>query len=192
VSGYGPLAAGTSLLPITAIMLAGSARAGALAGRIGPRLPMTVGPLISAGGLLLMLRIGADANWTTDVLPAVLVLGAGLALTVAPLTATVLAAAPDRFAGTASGVNNAVARAAGLLAVAIIPGVAGIGGTGYTEPARFAAGFRAALIVSAALLVAAALVSSVFVRHPGKPAAARLKVEECPHCGVAAPQVHPP
>ena len=87
-------------------------------GRIGPRLPLTVGPLVSAAGLLLMLRLDAAASWLTDVLPAVLVFGAGLALTVAPLTATVLDAAPDRYAGAASGVNNAVARAAGLLAVA--------------------------------------------------------------------------
>jgi EmrB/QacA subfamily drug resistance transporter len=191
VSGFSPLAAGTSLLPLTAIMLLFSARAGALAGRIGPRLPMTVGPLVSACGLLLMLRIGADATWVTDVLPAVLVFGSGLTLTVSPLTATVLDAAPDRFAGSASGVNNAVARAAGLLSVAVIPGIAGIGGADYTQPATFAAGFHLAMVTSAGLLVAAALVSFVFVRRPVQVHENRIKVEECPHCGVTAPQVHP-
>ena len=192
VSGFSPLAAGTSLLPVTAIMLLFSARAGALAGRIGPRLPMTIGPLVSACGLLLMLRIGADATWIGDVLPAVLVFGAGLTFTVSPLTATVLDAAPDRFAGSASGVNNAVARAAGLLSVAVIPGFAGIGGADYTEPGAFSAGFRIAMIISAGLLVLASAVSLGFVRRPGATRRRdRVKIEECPHCGVCGPQVHP-
>jgi hypothetical protein len=107
VAGFTPLAAGAALLPVTAVMLVFSARAGALTGRIGPRLPMTVGPLVSAAGLLLLLRIGATASWVTDVLPAMLVFGAGLALTVAPLTATVLDSAPDRYAGAASGWRSA-------------------------------------------------------------------------------------
>lgn len=192
VSGFSPLAAGTSLLPVTAVMLLFSARAGTLAGRIGPRLPMTVGPLVSAGGLLLMLRIGPDATWVADVLPAVLLFGAGLTLTVAPLTATVLDAAPDRFAGSASGVNNAVARAAGLLSVAVVPGIAGIGGADYTEPALFASGFREAMTISAGLLVAAAAVAATFVRRPGEARTERIRVEECTHCAVSAPPIHPP
>jgi EmrB/QacA subfamily drug resistance transporter len=200
VAGFSPLAAGTTLLPVTLIMLAFSARAGALAGRIGPRLPLTIGPLISAAGLLLMLRIGADATWLTDVLPAVLVFGAGLALTVAPLTATVLDSAPDRYAGSASGVNNAVARAAGLLAVAVIPGAAGIRGDDYTDPAAFEAGFRTAMVIGAALLVAASLLAFAVVRRPLRAAEAdhagaggpqRVRIEEYPHCGVVAPQVCP-
>ncbi len=190
VAGFGPLAAGTSLLPVTLIMLLFSARAGALAGRIGPRLPMTVGPLVSACGLLLALRIGVGATWLADVLPAVLVFGAGLALTVAPLTATVLDAAPDRFAGSASGVNNAVARAAGLLAVAVVPGIAGIAGRDYTDPVAFEAGFRTAMMIAAGLLVAAAAVSFALVR-PAPPAAERLRIEDCAHCGVTSPQAHP-
>ncbi|MBW0115574.1 MFS transporter [Pseudonocardia abyssalis] len=193
VAGFTPLAAGTSLLPVTAIMLMFSARAGALAGRIGPRIPLTVGPLVSACGLLLMLRIGADATWVLHVLPAVLVFGAGLALTVAPLTATVLDAAPDRYAGSASGVNNAVARAAGLLAVAVIPGLAGIGGTDYTDPVAFGSGFRTALTIGAGLLVAASVLAFALVRRPGAPAepTRRVRIEECAHCGVTGPQVHP-
>ena len=134
------MAAGTALLPLTVIMFLFSARVGALAGRIGPRLPMTIGPLVSACGLLLLLRIGPDASWLADVLPAMIVFGAGMTLTVSPLTATVLDAAPDRFAGSASGVNNAVARAAGLLAVAIIPGSRASTGDAYTDPAALNAG----------------------------------------------------
>ena len=120
--GFGPVLAGAALLPITVIMLALSSRAGELAERIGPRLPMTVGPALSAVGTLLLLRIDEDASYVSDVLPGVALFGLGLAATVAPLTTTVLAAAPDRHAGLASGVNNAVARTAGLLSVAALPG----------------------------------------------------------------------
>lgn len=192
VAGYTPLAAGTVLLPLTVIMLLFSARVGALAARTGPRLPMTVGQLIAAGGLLLLLRVGPGASWLTDVLPAMVLFGAGMALTVAPLTATVLDAAPDRFAGAASGVNNAVARAAGLLAVAVIPGVAGITGEAYTDPVALDAGFHTAVAIAAGLLVVAAVVSFALVRPSRQvPAAARLRVEECFRCEVAAPAVHP-
>lgn len=192
VAGFSPLAAGAALLPVTLIMLAFSARAGALAGRIGPRLPMTIGPLVSAGGLLLLLRVGPEASWLIDVLPAMLVFGIGLALTVAPLTATVLDAAPDRFAGAASGVNNAVARAAGLLSVAVIPGLAGIGGADYSNPTTFGAGFRMAMMIGAGLLVAAAVVAFAFVRRPRVAAESeRVKIENCLHCGVNGPQIHP-
>ena len=111
VSGFSPIAAGVSILPITVIMLLLSSRSGQLAYRIGPRLQMSLGPLVCAGGLVLMLRIGPAASYLTDVLPGVAVFGVGLAIMVAPLTATALAAAPAEHAGLASGVNNAVARA---------------------------------------------------------------------------------
>src|SRR5258707_3170034 len=122
VAGFSPPAAGTRLLPTTILMLLLSARAGGLAQRIGPRWPMTVGTGTCAVGLLLLTRIGAHASYFADVLPAVSVFGLGLSLTVAPLTATVLASADVRHAGVASGVNNAVARAAGLLAGTRPPG----------------------------------------------------------------------
>jgi EmrB/QacA subfamily drug resistance transporter len=192
VAGFSPVAAGTALLPLTVIMFLFSARVGALAGRIGPRLPMTVGPLVSACGLLLLLRVGPDATWIGDVLPAMIVFGAGMTLTVSPLTATVLDAAPDRFAGSASGVNNAVARAAGLLAVAVIPGIAGITGDAYADPAALDAGFRMAVLISAGLVVAAAVVSFVFIRRARTaPTADRVRVEECLRCEVTAPMPHP-
>ena len=137
VARFTPLTAGTALLPVTLCMLALSSRAGALSQRIGPRLPMTLGPLICAGGVLLLRRIGPGASYLVDVLPGALVFGLGLSLTVAPLTATALAAAATRYSGLASGVNNAVARAAGLLAVAVLPVVAGLSGDVYQKPTAF-------------------------------------------------------
>ncbi len=166
VAGYSPLVAGTALLPVTALLLALSGLAGALSERIGPRLPMSAGPLISAAGVLLMLRIGAHPSYAVDVLPAAFVFGLGLAITVAPLTAAVLAAAPGRFAGIASGVNNAVARAASLLSVAVLPLVAGLRGEEYRQPAAFAAGFRVAVLVCAGLLAAGGLLAALTIRKP--------------------------
>lgn len=195
VAGFSPLVAGTAMLPVTVLMLLLSSRAGALAERIGPRLPMTVGPLLAALGFLLTLRIGTDASYLTDVLPAVVVLGLGLSLTVAPLTATVLNSADPRYAGTASGVNNAIARSGGLLAVAVIPVAAGLGGADYTDPLSFDPGFRTAMLISAALLALGALMAVTLLREPrpvripGLPE--RLPVERCSHCGVTGPQLHP-
>jgi EmrB/QacA subfamily drug resistance transporter len=164
VAGYSPLAAGTALLPLTLFMFALSSRSGALAARIGPRLQMTAGPLIAAVGLLLMLRIGPHAPYLTDVLPGVLVFGLGLTTMVAPLTATVLSAAPGEHAGAASGVNNAVARTAGLLAVALLPPIAGLSGDVYRDPERFAAGFHTATLIGVGMLVIGGLLSAVGIR----------------------------
>ena len=157
--GYSPIESGLALMPVTVLMLVLSARAGALASRIGPRLPMTVGPLVVAAGLALMARIQPDTTYVATVLPAAVVFGLGLALTVAPLTATVLAAADERHAGVASGVNNAVARVAQLLAVAGLPVLAGITGDDFTDPVAFASGFRTAAFVTAGLAAVAAAVS---------------------------------
>jgi MFS family permease len=124
--GYSALEAGASLLPLTACMLLLSARAGALAQRIGPRWPMTIGPLIVALGMVLLGRVDPGSTYWSTVFPASVVLGLGLSLTVAPLTATVLGAVEDAHAGIASAINNAVARIAGLLAVAVLPAAAGL------------------------------------------------------------------
>ena len=123
VAGYDALEAGFALMPATLVMFALSKRIGRLADRVGPRLFMGFGPLTAALGLGLMLRIDADLDYFTDLLPALLIFSLGLALTVAPLTATVLADAEESNAGIASGVNNAIARVAGLLAVAAIGAV---------------------------------------------------------------------
>jgi MFS family permease len=119
-AGYSALEAGLSLLPLTILTFLLSRRFGALADRIGPRPLMGFGPIVAGAGLLLMLRIDTDATYVTQVLPGVLVFGLGLSMTVAPLTATVLAGAPAHHSGIASGVNNAVARVAGLLSVAVV------------------------------------------------------------------------
>jgi EmrB/QacA subfamily drug resistance transporter len=123
VAGYDALQAGLAVLPSTLVMFALSKRAGRLADRFGPRLFMGFGPLVAAFGLVLMLRIDAHLDYVTDLLPALLVFSLGLAATVAPLTATVLADADESNAGIASGVNNAIARVAGLLAVAALGAV---------------------------------------------------------------------
>ncbi|MEP6630895.1 MAG: MFS transporter [Lapillicoccus sp.] len=165
VLGYGPLLAGLATLPMTVLMLFLAARGGELGARIGPRLPMTIGPLVCAGGVALLAPLRADSSYVTGVLPGVVVFGLGLCLLVAPLTATVLAAAPDRYAGAASGVNNAVARAGTLLAVAALPALVGLGGEAYRDPAVFSGAFRTAMWLSAALLVAGGAVSWLLIRN---------------------------
>ena len=189
VSGFSPLAAGTSLLPMTLIMLALSARSGALAARIGPRLQMTAGPLIAACGLLLMLRIGPDASYLADVLPAVAVFGLGMTALVAPLTATVLAAAPARHAGAASGVNNAVARSAGLLAVALLPPIAGLTGDVYRDPTAFETGFHMAVWIGAGLLAAGGLLSAVGISNRPEDGAERQETEQIYSCPFDGPHL---
>lgn len=164
VVGYSPLVAGTSLLPVTMLMLLLSARAGAFAERFGPRVPMTVGPLVMATGLVLAARIGPTSDYLVDVLPSVTVFGLGLAIMVAPLTATVLAAAGEGRSGVASGINNAVSRTAGLLAVAAIPAIVGLRGDVLADPVAFTAGFRGAMHVSAGLVAAGGLVALVSIR----------------------------
>jgi EmrB/QacA subfamily drug resistance transporter len=165
VAGFSPLASGTALLPTTILMLLLSARAGGLAQRIGPRWPMTVGTATCAVALLLLTRIGPHASYLTDVLPAVIVFGLGLSLTVAPLTATVLASADVRHAGVASGVNNAVARAAGLLAVAGLPAVVGLTSADYHSATAFGSSFRTAMVVCAALLACGAALSALTINN---------------------------
>jgi EmrB/QacA subfamily drug resistance transporter len=149
--GYSPVAAGAASLPVTALMLSLSARSGALAQRVGPRIPLTIGPLVIALGLLLMLRIHPGDSYVSTVLPSVIVFGLGLTLVVAPVTATVLAAADARHSGIASGINNAVSRVAGLLAVAVLPLIAGLTGKDFYDPAAMEHGFRIAMVAAAGL-----------------------------------------
>ena len=142
VTGWSPLAAGLSTVPLTLMMLVLSSRSGALAARIGPRIPLSVGPVLCGLGALVLRGVDADTDYLTGVLPGMLVFSGGLVLLVAPLTSSVLAAAPDRYAGIASGVNNAVARTGSLLAVSALPAVVGIGGADYERAAVFAAGYE--------------------------------------------------
>ncbi|WP_309096338.1 MFS transporter [Streptomyces sp.] len=184
VVGYSALAAGTALLPTTVLMLLLSARSGELADRVGPRLPLTVGPLLCAAGMLLMLRVGPGASYPGDVLPALVVLGLGMVTLVAPLTATVLGSVDVVRAGLASGINNAAARAAGLVAVAALPLLVGMGEEAYREPAAFDAAFGRAMVWCAGALVVGAVVAAAVVRRPPP----GCKRPEClRHGGVTAP-----
>ncbi|MGW2836815.1 MFS transporter [Streptomyces sp. NPDC001493] len=216
VAGYTALGAGTALLPTTVLMLFFSAASGELGHRIGPRIPLTVGPLLAAAGMLLMLRVGPGSasvtGYLSEVLPAVVVLGLGLVTLVAPLTATVLAAVDTGQAGLASGINNAAARAAGLIAVAALPLLAGMGPEAYREAGEFASTFRRAMPMCAGLLVAGAVLAFCTVRTPGRapapspspdadrdrtegggahPAGAPCRPECTVHCGVVAPPLEP-
>ena len=194
--GYSAIAAGSAALPVTALLLVFSSRAGALATRIGPRLPLTIGPIGIAAGMLLMLRIDPGDSYLSTVFPAVTVYGAGLALVVAPVTATVLAAADNRHAGVASGINNAVARVAGLIAVAVLPLIAGLSGDAFYDAAAMADGFKMAMVVTAALSLAGGLVAFAMIDSEV------LELEddvdhECgraatdPNCGVAGTPLRP-
>ena len=191
VSGFSPLAAGISMLPFTILMLLLSARAGQLASRIGPKLPLTLGLAVAACGMLLMTRIGTRASYLTDVLPAVTVFGLGMTAVVAPLTATVLASADVRHAGVASGVNNAVARAGSLLLVAAIPPLTGLTGDAQAHPARFETGFHESVLIGAALLAAGAVLSLLTVRDRMVPAPAARQPSAKVNCAIAAPPLEP-
>ncbi len=189
-SGYSALQAGLAVLPITLTLLALSARSAALARRIGPRLQLTAGPLLAACGILLLRRVGPVGSYATTVLPAVLVLGLGLAAFVAPLTSTVLAAVPVTRAGIASGVNNAAARAAGLLAVAALPLAVALSGDQYSSAPAVHRAFQEAMVICAALMAAGGLLAWFTVREPapGVPCARpRCRVS----CAVQAPPLEP-
>ncbi|HEX4731860.1 MAG TPA: DHA2 family efflux MFS transporter permease subunit [Solirubrobacterales bacterium] len=195
--GYTPIEAGSASLPVTGLMLLGSARSGEMAQRIGPRIPLTLGPLIIAAGLLLMLRINPGDSYVSTVLPAVFVFGLGLTLVVAPVTATVLAAVDSSHAGIASGVNNAVARVAGLLAVAVIPVAAGLTGDKFYESSAMTHGFHVGMAISAGLALLGAVVAwttiSSGVLHaeaePDGDTPDRLADDFS--CGIGAPPLRP-
>jgi EmrB/QacA subfamily drug resistance transporter len=152
-SGWSALQAGVALLPTTILMLLLSARSGSLTQRIGPRLQLTVGPLLAGVGLLLLARIGAHASWVTDVLPGSVVFGLGLVTFVAPLTATVMATSDPAHVSVASGVNNAIARAAALAALALIPVLSGL--SVAATAAQVTHAYRLALVIAACLTAAA-------------------------------------
>jgi len=193
VCGYSPLAAGTALLPVTFIMLFLSARSAALAARIGPRLQMTTGPLVIGAGMALFARIDSSGDYLTQVLPAVLVFGFGLAINVAPLTSTALSSAPAEHSGIASAVNNDVARAASLIAVAVLPVAAGITGDVYLHPDELLSGFHTAVLISAVVAASGGLIAALTIRNPARaeepvPAVQAAQDElNCLHCGLDAP-----
>jgi MFS family permease len=163
-TGYSPLEAGVALLPITVAMLLLSPSSGALAARIGPRWQLSIGPLLCAIGVLMLRGVDEESGYLTGVLPGVTVFALGLTSLVAPLTSSVLATAPDRFAGVASGINNAVARSGSLLAVAALPTIVGITGEDYQRPGVFSSGYSEAMLIGAALLAVGGVLSFVGLR----------------------------
>lgn len=185
--GYSPVAAGAATMPITGLMLALSARSGALAQRIGPRIPLAAGPVVIAAAMLALAQVGPGDRYLTAVLPAVVVFGLGLTLVVAPVTATVLAAADSRHAGVASGVNNAVSRVGGLLAVAVLPALAGITGDRFYDPAAMADGFGRAMVACAALAGAGGLLAWATIRRLPAPAPPGTAPTTPFSCDVAGP-----
>jgi EmrB/QacA subfamily drug resistance transporter len=188
VAGYTALQAGISLLPVTVITLALSSRSGELSARIGPRLQMSAGPVLIGTGLGLFALTGTSGDYLTQVLPGVAVFGLGLAATVAPLTSTVLAAVPARHADMASAVNNDVARAAALIAVALLPAAGGITGDAYRHAALLSAGFHRASLISAVLCLAAGVLAAVTIRNPARAVRAKaVAPSHLAHCALDAP-----
>jgi MFS family permease len=198
VAGYTALEAGLATTPISVILFALSPRWGRLASGTGPRLPMTLGPIVGGVGLLLMLRMGASADYLTDVLPAILVFGLGLSATVAPLTATVLDSVEERHVGIASGINNGVSRVAGLLAIAVlgavisarfaaIAGPAASGGPLTAQaPDASTAAFHLGLIITGALMILGGIASGLGIENPKRttravPAGGNAAAGECGH-----------
>jgi EmrB/QacA subfamily drug resistance transporter len=190
VLGYSAIEAGASLVPITVIMLLLSSRFGALSQRVGARIPMTVGPFIVAIGLLLFGQIGPGDHFATTVLPAAIVFGFGLAVTVAPLTAAVLGAVSNEQAGIASGVNNAVARLAGLLSVAVLPALVGLDSAGK-NPQKFTDAFQKAMYISAGIAALGGVIAFLTIRatravQPTTTAAILQPCTEPSRCELAA------
>jgi EmrB/QacA subfamily drug resistance transporter len=169
VDHYSPLESGVALLPMTLVMLLFSARSGRLATRIGPRLQMGVGPIVVGGGLALLSRAADGHDYLEYVLPAVLVIAAGLATTVAPLTSTALNSVSESHAGLASAVNNDVARLGGLIAVAVLPALGGIAGLGYLHPVTLAHGFQRAVVIAGTLCVIGGVLAAIGIRNPARP-----------------------
>ena len=194
--GYSPIAAGAATLPVTLLMLGLSARSGALAQRIGPRIPLTIGPLVIALGLLLMTQISSGDSYVTGILPGVVVFGLGLTLVATPVTATVLAAADQRRAGIASGINNAVARVANLLAVAALPLVANLGGERFYQPAAMTHGFHIAMAVAAGLSIVGGIIAWFTISddalraEPKRRGQPPVQISTEYSCSLAGPPVH--
>jgi EmrB/QacA subfamily drug resistance transporter len=197
---FSPTAAGLAGLPISVLMLLLSARSGKAAQRFGPKPFLVAGPMVIAAALLMYTQVTPGASYLLVILPATVVFGLGLAATVAPVTATVLASAADRHAGVASGVNNAIARTGGLLAVAVLPAAAGITGDAYKQPAALTAGWQQAMVICAVLCVVGGLLAlgvrnDVLAAEP-VPAPTKLPVADkpapgdCFNCGIVEPPTH--
>jgi EmrB/QacA subfamily drug resistance transporter len=193
VAGYSPVIAGSALVPVTAVTLLLSGPSGRLAQRIGPRPQIVAGCLACAVASMLAVRIGAQAGYWTAIFPVAVLFGLGLASLLPPLTASAMNSAPDSQAGLASGVNNAVARVAGLLWIAALPPITGLTGAVYTHPAQFRSSFtRISWICAAAFTIGAAL-AAAFMARPRRLSPARPALIQTPVPHLACPiTVRPP
>jgi EmrB/QacA subfamily drug resistance transporter len=178
VAGYSALRSGLTTLPVTLVMFALSRRFGALADRFGPRLFMGGGPLIAAAGILLFLRAGMHTSYVRDLLPPLLLFSIGLSMTVAPLTATVLADADETDAGIASAINNALARVAGLVGVSVIGVVVAsrLAGDTFGANQESVHAFHEAIVICAALVAAGGIAGVLGIVNPRR----AVKAERCP------------
>jgi EmrB/QacA subfamily drug resistance transporter len=191
--GYSALQAGAATLPITILLLTLSTPSGAIAQRIGPRIPLTAGAVLTGAGLLLMARIHPGDSYLAAVLPSLVVFGIGLAALITPITATVLASVDARHSGIASAVNNALSRLGQMIAVAALPLAAGLSGAAFEDPATMAAGFPVAMTIAAGTSFAAALLAWTTIRDDAlsrphadtEPAANELPPSVQRHCAVA-------
>ncbi|HWM62437.1 MAG TPA: MFS transporter [Solirubrobacterales bacterium] len=194
VAGYSPLEAGLATTPISIILFVLSPRFGRIASGVGPRAPMSAGPIVGGIGLIMLLRVDASPDYLTEVLPAIVVFGLGLAATVAPLTATVLDSVEERHVGIASGVNNGISRVAGLLAIAVLGAVisakfdAGVGAdlaSGSNpltaqEPEASTSAFHLGMAIAGLLMIAGGIVAGLGIENP------RRRIEAVPTRGAAA------
>jgi EmrB/QacA subfamily drug resistance transporter len=198
VAGYSPLEAGLATMPISLILFVLSPRFGKIASGVGPRLPMSAGPIVGGLGLILLLRVDADPSYVADVLPAIVVFGLGLSATVAPLTATVLDSVEERHVGIASGVNNGISRVAGLLAIAVLGAVisakfgADVGGEAganpltASEPDASTAAFHLGILIAGLLMIAGGIVAGLGIENPSRrieavPSRGSAQAGECGH-----------
>jgi EmrB/QacA subfamily drug resistance transporter len=188
IAGYSPVVAGSALVPVTAVTLLLSGTSGQLAQRIGPRPQLVAGSLLCAVAAMLAVRVGPHADYWTVVLPVALLFGLGLASLIPPLTASAMNSAPDSLAGLASGVNNAVARVAGLFWIAALPPITGLTGAAYTDPVQFQSSFAEISWICAAAFACAAVLAATFIARPGRPTtAARSALIQTPVPHLACP-----
>ena len=181
------MVAGSALVPVTVVTLLLSGTSGRLAQQIGPRPPLVAGCLVCAVASMLAVRIGPHAGYWTAVFPLAVLFGLGLASLLPPLTASAMNSAPDSQAGLASGVNNAVARVAGLLWIAALPPITGLTGAAYTNPVQFRSSFAQISWICAAAFTSAAALAATFITRPSPATPARSALIQTPVPHLACP-----
>ena len=183
IAGYSPVVAGSALVPVTIVTLLMSGASGRLAQRIGPRPQLVAGCLSCAAASVLAVRGGPHAGYWPVVLPVALLFGLGLASLLPPLTASAMSSTPDSLAGLASGVNNAVARVAGLLWIAALPPITGLTGAAYADPVQFRSSFGQISWTCAAAFTCAAVLAATFITGPRRPTSAPESASPSPRTG---------